>query len=64
MLTVEYDGEQHRTSRPRFVKDAERLEYIQQVGWTHIRVLAEHRGCDVIRRVKRAWDAPRRQRRN
>lgn len=34
MLTVEYDGDQHRTSRPQFVKDAERIEYIQQVGWT------------------------------
>jgi hypothetical protein len=57
MLTVEYDGDQHRTSRPRFVKDVDRLEYVQQVGWTHIKVLAEHRGCDVIRRVQRAWAA-------
>lgn len=57
MLTVEYDGDQHRTSRPQFVKDAERLEYIQSVGWMHIKVLAEHRGYDVIRRVQRAWDA-------
>lgn len=56
MLTVEYDGDQHRTSRPQFVRDAERLEYIQRVGWTHIKVLAEHRGYDVIRRVQRAWD--------
>lgn len=56
MLTVEYDGDQHRTSRPQFVRDAERLEYIQQVGWTHIKVLAEHRGDDVIRRVRGAWD--------
>jgi Arc/MetJ family transcription regulator len=56
-LTVEYDGDQHRTSRPQFVKDVERLEYIQRVGWTHIRVLAEHRGGDVIRRVREAWKA-------
>jgi hypothetical protein len=55
-LTVEYDGDQHRTSRLQFVKDVERLEYIQQAGWTHIRVLAEHRGPDVIRRVRHAWD--------
>lgn len=54
MLTVEYDGDHHRTSRPQFVKDAERLEYIQQVGWTHIKVLAEHRSYDVIHRVERA----------
>ncbi|HET9876218.1 MAG TPA: hypothetical protein VFQ37_10690 [Mycobacterium sp.] len=57
MLTVEYDGDQHRTSRPQFVNDVERLEYITSVGWTHIRVLAEHRGYDVIRRVRHAWDA-------
>lgn len=57
MLTVEYDGDQHRTSRPQFVKDVERLEYIRNVGWTHIRVLAEHRDIEVIHRVKRAWDA-------
>lgn len=57
MLTVEYDGDQHRTDRAQFVKDATRLEYVQSVGWTHIRVLKEHRGVDVIRRVTRAWDA-------
>lgn len=56
-LAVEYDGDQHRTSRPQFVWDVERLEYIQSLGWTHIRVLAEHRGPAVIRRVGRAWRA-------
>lgn len=61
MLAVEYDGDHHRTDRPQFVKDAERLEYIRQVGWTHIRVLAEHRGYDVIRRVQRARDALQRR---
>lgn len=55
-LAVEYDGDQHRTSRPQFVSDVERQEYIVRVGWTHIRVLAEHRGDDVIDRVRRAWD--------
>ncbi len=57
MLAVEYDGDQHRTSRPQYVKDAERLEYLNGIGWTHIRVLSEHRGRDVINRVQRAWDA-------
>lgn len=55
-LAVEYDGDQHRTSRLQYVKDAERQEFITRVGWTHIRVLAEHRGDDVIRRVRQAWD--------
>lgn len=54
MLAIEYDGEQHRVSRDQFVKDVERLEYIQRVGWTHIRVLAGHRARDVIRRVRQA----------
>jgi very-short-patch-repair endonuclease len=55
-LAVEYDGEQHRVSRYQFVKDVERLEYIQRIGWTHIRVLAGHRECDVIRRVGQAFN--------
>ncbi|MEZ0365295.1 hypothetical protein ACAG26_16565 [Mycobacterium sp. pUA109] len=56
MLAVEYDGDQHRTSRPQYAWDIERLEYILGLGWTHIRVISEHRGPDVIRRVQRAWD--------
>jgi very-short-patch-repair endonuclease len=56
MLAVEYDGDQHRTSRPQYVWDAARLEYVTATGWTHIRVLREHRPRDVIRRVQRAWD--------
>ncbi|PQM50200.1 hypothetical protein [Mycolicibacter virginiensis] len=60
-LAVEYDGDQHRTSRSQFVKDVERLEYIRQAGWTHVTVLAEHRGYDVVRRVREAWDALKRR---
>nr|WP_046285078.1 hypothetical protein [Mycobacterium sp. UM_NZ2] len=60
-LAVEYDGDQHRTSRSQFVKDVERLEYIRQAGWTHVTVLAEHRGYDVVRRVRAAWDALKRR---
>lgn len=56
MLAVEYDGEQHRLSRDQFVKDVERLEYIRRAGWTHIGVLADHKGPDVVRRVRQAWD--------
>lgn len=56
MLTVEYDGDHHRTDRPQYVKDVTRLEYVRSAGWTHIRVLAEHRGPDVIRRVQQAWN--------
>jgi hypothetical protein len=56
-LAVEYDGDQHRSSRPQYAWDIDRLEYIHRVGWTHIKVIAEHRGPDVIRRVRHAWDA-------
>lgn len=57
MLTVEYDGDQHRTDRPQYVHDNTRLEYLRSIGWTHIKVLAEHRNPDVVRRVRHAWDA-------
>jgi very-short-patch-repair endonuclease len=56
-LAVEYDGDQHRTSRYQYVKDVERLEFISGAGWTLIRVLAEHRASEILYRVRRAWDA-------
>ncbi|OSC36205.1 endonuclease domain-containing protein [Mycobacterium decipiens] len=56
MLAVEYDGDQHRMDRSQFVKDVNRLEYVARVGWTLVRVVAEHRAGEVIRRVQRAWD--------
>ncbi|RAU94421.1 hypothetical protein DQP56_17815 [Mycolicibacter senuensis] len=55
MLAVEYDGEHHRTDRAQYVWDATRLEYIRQRGWTHIKVLKEHRRDDILRRVRAAW---------
>ncbi|MEZ0384921.1 endonuclease domain-containing protein [Mycobacterium sp. pW045] len=57
MLAVEYDGEHHLTDRQQYVWDATRLEYLRQLGWTHIKVLKEHRGDDVLRRVRAAWNA-------
>ena len=57
MVAVEYDGEQHRTDRPSYFGDVERLEYLASVGWIVIRVLADHRRVEVIGRVHRAWDA-------
>ena len=56
MLAVEYDGDQHRTDRSQFAKDVDRLEYVHRLGWTVVRVVSEHRGYEVIRRVQRAWD--------
>lgn len=57
MLAVEYDGEHHLTDRQQYVWDATRLEYLRQLGWTHIKVLKEHRGDDVLRRVRAARNA-------
>ncbi len=54
MITVEYDGAEHR-ERPRFGKDLIRSEYLAHVGWIHIRVVADHRQSDILRRVERAW---------
>ncbi|APE15541.1 hypothetical protein [Mycolicibacterium pallens] len=57
LVAVEYDGEHHRTSRTAYSIDAERQDYLMSVGWIVVRVLADHQRSDVIRRVRRAWDA-------
>ena len=57
MLAVEYDGDQHRTDRSQFAKDVDRLEYVDRLGWTVIRVVSQHRDSEVILRVQRAWNA-------
>jgi very-short-patch-repair endonuclease len=53
-VAVEYDGDQHRADRRQFVKDIDRLANIQDQGWVVIRVVAEHRPDDIIRRVYQA----------
>lgn len=54
MVAVEYDGEQHRTDRSQYRGDVTRAEYIEGLGWRRIRVLADHRGPDIVRRVAAA----------
>jgi very-short-patch-repair endonuclease len=54
MVALEYDGDQHRTDRRQFVKDINRLDTIQDLGWTVIRVVAEHRPQDIVARVQQA----------
>lgn len=54
MVAVEYDGDQHRTNRRQFVKDIDRLAKFQDLGWTVVRVVAEHRPDDVVNRVYQA----------
>jgi hypothetical protein len=50
-VAVEYDGDQHRSSRYQYVKDIRRLEMLERHGWIVVRVIAEDHPDDVIRRV-------------
>jgi len=54
-LAVEYDGDQHRTDRPQYVKDHRRLPRIQRHNWEVVRVIAEDRDRDVLARTYEAW---------
>lgn len=59
MVAVEYDGDHHQTDRWRYVKDIRRLEILERLGWLVIRVVAEDRGVDIVRRVSQALEARR-----
>jgi very-short-patch-repair endonuclease len=54
MVAVEYDG-RHHTDRPVYSRDIIRLEYVNAVGWTVVRVVAEHRRAEIAHRVRQAW---------
>jgi hypothetical protein len=54
-LAVEYDGDQHRTDRPQYVKDQRRLPKIAKRGWEVIRVIAEDRPAEILERVHEAF---------
>jgi hypothetical protein len=53
-VAVEYDGDQHRTSRRQYVRDLRRLKALEECGWIVVRVIAEDRPEDVLRRVHEA----------
>ncbi|MEM6107893.1 DUF559 domain-containing protein [Mycobacterium sp. 050272] len=53
-VAVEYDGDQHRSSRAQYVKDIRRLEMLDRMGWLVVRVVAEDHRDDIIRRVSAA----------
>ncbi|WP_406815965.1 DUF559 domain-containing protein [Mycobacterium sp. M23085] len=53
-VAVEYDGDQHRSSRYQYVKDIRRLEMLERRGWVVVRVIAEDHPDDIIRRVREA----------
>lgn len=53
-VAVEYDGDQHRSSRAQYVKDIRRLEMLERMGWIVVRVIAEDHPAGIIRRVSEA----------
>ena len=50
-VAVEYDGDHHRTNRAQYAKDQRRIRELERLGWIIIRVIAEDRPDDVLRRV-------------
>jgi very-short-patch-repair endonuclease len=54
MVAVEYDGDQHRTDRPQYVKDIRRWEMLEDLGWRIIRVVKEDRRDRILTRVRDA----------
>ena len=55
MVAVEYDGDQHRTDRKRYVWDIRRQVLVERRGWIDIHVINEDRPRDVLERVSKAW---------
>lgn len=50
-VAAEYDGDQHRTDRRQYVRDMRRLRELEALGWIIVRVIAEDRPDDIVRRV-------------
>jgi hypothetical protein len=60
----DYDGEQHQTSRDRYVHDIERAELVDREGWIDIKVIAEHSRRYILHRAyaafaRRGWQPPK-----
>ena len=54
-IGLEYDGEQHHSDRPQYVKDIARLEMLGKLDWLVIRVVKEHSRESIVRRVHEAF---------
>ncbi len=57
LVAVEYDGDQHRTDRRQYVKDLQRIEMLERMGWIVVRVVAEDGPGNIVRRVRAALEA-------
>jgi Protein of unknown function (DUF559) len=53
-VAVEYDGDQHRSSRRQYVRDMRRLKALEACGWIIVRVIAEDSPNDVVHWVREA----------
>lgn len=53
-VAAEYDGDQHRTDRARYVWDQRRSRLVAALGWEVVRVIKEDHPTDVITRVAEA----------
>lgn len=51
MVAAEYDGDQHRADRRRYVWDQKRGRLVAGLGWKSVRVINEDNPVDVIARV-------------
>jgi hypothetical protein len=54
LVAAEYDGDHHRKDRRQYVKDQRRIRKLESMGWIVIRVIAEDRPDDVVKRVAEA----------
>jgi hypothetical protein len=56
-VAAEYDGDQHRSDRRRYVRDQRRSRMVAKLGWDAVRVIKEDRPQEVIARVEEALRA-------
>ncbi len=54
MVAVEYDGDHHRANRRQYARDQDRQRKLEELGWIVVRVIAEDKPEDVVRRVRGA----------
>ncbi|UMB68450.1 hypothetical protein [Mycobacterium paraterrae] len=54
-MAAEYDGDQHRTNRRQYVRDIRCMQTLQRLGWIVVRVVAEDRKSDIVKRVDDAF---------
>lgn len=51
---VEYDGDEHRVNRRRYVHDQKRLRKLERLGWIIVRVINEDTPDEIVARAREA----------